>query len=73
MPMMGVRKALQASSLGAGLAVAVIFSAREFNFSNGVVDSELSWILERNAGVRHVIEMVGAVPSKRYRVYEKPL
>ncbi len=41
MPMMGVRKALQASSLGAGLAVAVIFSAREFNFSNGVVDSEL--------------------------------
>lgn len=73
MPMMGVRKALQASSLGAGLAVAVIFSAREFNFSNGVVDSELSWILERNTGVRHVIEMVGAIPYKRYRLYEKPL
>jgi hypothetical protein len=73
MPMMGVRKALQASSLGAGLAVAVIFSAREFNFSNGVVDSELGWILERNTGVHHVIGMVGAVAYKRYRVYEKPL
>jgi hypothetical protein len=73
MPMMGVRKALQASSLGAGLAVAVIFSVREFNFGNGVVDSELSWILERNTGVRHVIEMVGATPYKTYRLYEKPL
>jgi hypothetical protein len=73
MPMMGVRKALQASSLGAGLAVAVIFSAREFNFSNGVVDSELGWILERNTGVHHVIGMVGAVAYKRYRIYEKPL
>lgn len=73
MPMMGVRKALQASSLGAGLAVAVIFSVREFNFSGGVQDSELSWILERNSGVRHVIEMVGAVPYKTYRLYEKPL
>lgn len=73
MPMMGVRKALQASSLGAGLAVAVIFAVREFNFSNGVVDSELSWILERNTGVHHVIKMVGAEPYKTYRLYEKPL
>jgi hypothetical protein len=73
MPMMGVRKELQASSLGAGLAVAVIFSVREFNFGGGIVDSELSWILERNTGVRHVIEMVGAVPYKTYRLYEKAL
>jgi hypothetical protein len=64
---------LQASSLGAGLAVAVIFAVREFNFSNGVVDSELSWILERNTGVHHVIKMVGAEPYKTYRLYEKVL
>ncbi len=73
MPMMGVRKELQASSLGAGLAVAVIFSVREFNFGGGIVDSELSWILERNTGVHNVIQMVGAVPYKTYRLYEKPL
>ncbi len=36
-------------------------------------DSELSWILERNTRVRHVIEMVGGVPYKTYRLYEKPL
>jgi len=73
MPMMGVRKALQASPVGAALALSVIRSVREFNFSRGVVDSELSWILARNTRVRHVIEMVGGVPYKTYRVYEKPL
>jgi hypothetical protein len=46
---------------------------RDFNFAHGVRDSELSWILARNTRVRHVIEMVGGVPYKTYRVYEKPL
>ena len=73
MPMMGVRKALQASPVGAALALSVIRSVREFNFSRGVVDSELSWILARNARVRHVIEMVGGVAYKTYRVFEKAL
>ena len=73
MPMMGVRKALQSSSMGAALALSVIQSVRKFNFDRGVVESELGWILERNARVRHVIEMVGGVPYKTYRVYEKPI
>ena len=57
----------------AALALSVIRATREFNFSRGVVDSELSWILARNTRVRHVIEMVGGVPYKTYRVFEKPL
>ena len=73
MPMMGVRKSLQASPVGAALALSVIRSVREFNFSRGVVDSELSWILARNSRVRHVIEMVGGVPYKTYRVFEKAI
>ncbi len=73
MPMMGVRKALQASPIGAALALSVIHSVREFNFSRGVEASELSWILERNDKVRHVIEMVGGVPYKTYRLYEKAI
>jgi hypothetical protein len=73
MPMMGVRKALQSSPVGAALALSVIRSVRDFNFSRGVKDSELSWILERNAKVRHVIEMVGGVAYKTYRLFEKPL
>ena len=73
MPMMGVRKALQASPIGAALALSVMRSVREFNFSRGVTGSELSWILERNSRVRHVIEMVGGKPYKTYRVYEKTI
>jgi hypothetical protein len=73
MPMMGVRKAMQNSSLGASLALAVIRSTRNFNVENGVEDAELSWILERNTRVRHVIEMVGGVPYKTYRIFEKPI
>jgi hypothetical protein len=73
MPMMGVRKSVQTSSIGAAMAVAVIHTAREFNFSRGVTGGELSWILERNSRVRHVIEMVGGVPYKTYRLYEKAI
>ena len=73
MPMMGVRKSFQATPAGAALALSVIQSVRDFNFAHGVRDSELSWILARNERVRHVIEMVGGVPYKRYRIYEKPL
>lgn len=73
MPMMGVRKEMQNSSLGAALALAVIRSTRNFNVEHGVVGAELSWILARNTRVRHVIEMVGGVPYKTYRLFEKPL
>jgi hypothetical protein len=73
MPMMGVRKEMQNSSLGAALALAVIRATRNFNIEHGVQGAELSWILERNLRVRHVIEMVGGVPYKTYRIYEKPL
>jgi len=34
---------------------------------------ELSWILEDNRPMRHVIEALGANPYKTYRVYEKTL
>jgi hypothetical protein len=71
--MMGVRKSVQTSSIGAAMALAVIHTVREFNFSRGVTGSELSWILERNSRVRHLIEMFGAVPYKTYRLYEKAI
>jgi hypothetical protein len=74
MPMMGVRRALQTSPIGAALSLAVIEATRDFNFARGVTnDCELSWILERNERVRHVIELVGGVPYKRYRIYEKAI
>jgi len=34
---------------------------------------EMSWILEHNHGVRNIIESVGGLITKRYRMYEKEL
>lgn len=73
MPLMGVRRELQNTPMGAALALAVIQATRDFNFSNGVEASELSWILDGNERVKHIIELVGGTPYKRYRIYQKLL
>jgi hypothetical protein len=73
MPLMGVRRALQNSPLGAALALLVIQATRDFNFSRGVAASELSWILDGNERVKHIIALVGGEPYKRYRIYQKQL
>jgi hypothetical protein len=72
-PMMGVRKVAQSSPVGAALALSVIRSVHDFSYALGARAGELSWILERNTRVRHVIEMAGGVPYKTYRIYEKGL
>lgn len=73
MPLMGVRKSLQTSSIGAALALSVIDATRSFHASHGAQKSELSWILDQNKKVKHVIELVDAKPYKRYRIYDKIL
>jgi hypothetical protein len=73
MPFMGVRKKYQSSSLGAAMALAVIASARNFNVAKGAEYGELSWVLEQNTAVRHIISLVGAKEHKRYRIYELEL
>jgi hypothetical protein len=73
MPLMGVRRELQNTPIGAALALSVIQATRDFNFSHGVEASELSWILDGNERVKHIIELVGGTPYKRYRIYQKLL
>jgi len=73
MPFMGVRKKLQSSPIGAALALAVIAAARGFNVEHGAEYGELSWVLEQNEHVRHIISLVGAREHKRYRIYEKQI
>ena len=41
--------------------------------AKGVKQVELSWILEDNRPMRHIIESLGASAYKTYRVYEKTL
>jgi len=66
-PLMGVRKAHQA----APLALYLIEALHQPCLRHGIRAVELSWILESNSGMRHILEQIGAAPYKRYRVYEK--
>ena len=73
MPLMGVKKRYQNSSLGATLAFAVIDRVRHDQKARGVIEAELSWVLKDNRPTRRVIDMMGARLGKTYRIYEKAL
>ena len=73
MPLMGLRKELQATALGGALALGVIEKTRALHAAEGARRGELSWILEQNLPVRHIIEMIGGIAYKRYRIYGKSL
>jgi hypothetical protein len=72
-PLMGVRKDYHSSMLGAALAIAVIDSIRRGQEAMGVESGELSWILEDNVAMRRMIEQLGGVAYKTYRIYERGL
>lgn len=73
LPLMGVRKEFQGTPLGAALAIAVIEQLRAACLKHHVYESELSWVLETNKGVRTIIEAFGATAYKTYRIYERRL
>ena len=72
-PLMGVRQKFQRTRLGPGLAFLIIDAVRAELHKRGAHRLELSWILEANAGMRNIIESIGGVAYKRYRVYERQL
>ncbi len=72
-PLMGVRRRFQGGRLGATLALMMITSLQTPARKHGMEDVEMSWILETNKGVRNIIESIGGIPYKRYRIYQKEL
>jgi hypothetical protein len=72
-PLMGVRKKYHDSLLGAALAFMVIQAPQQRAIKRGIKKVEMSWILEDNKGIRDIIESVGGVAYKRYRIYRKDL
>jgi hypothetical protein len=73
MPLMGVRRQFHATPLGSALALAVIDAVRSYHVGRGTKSAELSWILEDNTPMRRMIEALGGVHYKTYRIYEKNL
>jgi GNAT superfamily N-acetyltransferase len=72
-PLMGVRKRHHNSLLGAALAIMVVERARRLGAKYGAKKVELSWILEDNAGMRNILESMGGIVYKRYRIFAKEL
>lgn len=72
-PLMGVAKRYQFSRLGPTLALTLIAAIQGPVMKKGIRAVEMSWILEDNAGMRNILENIGAEPYKRYRLYQKAL
>ena len=72
LPFMGVRRKYQKSWMGAAMSLIIIDMVHSRNV--GKKDqAELSWVLEKNYGVRKIIESTGCKPYKTYRVFRKSL
>ena len=72
-PLMGVRQEFQKSRQGAALALMVIKALQPAALRRGIQQVELSWILEDNAGMRSILDGIGAKAYKRYRLYTTQL
>jgi len=72
-PLMGVLKKYHQTRLGPALAFAVTEALRAPFVRRGIEDVEMSWILDNNQAMRNIIEQLGGVEYKRYRLYEKQL
>ncbi|MGE8135790.1 N-acetyltransferase [Novosphingobium subterraneum] len=73
-PLMGVRKRLQASRLASQLAFMMIEairlnSVRDYGASRG----EIGWILDDNQGMNAIAEAIDSHVNKTYVIYDKPL
>ena len=64
MPLMGVRKKYHNTALGAALSMAGIARIRDYHIGRGTQSGELSWILEDNTRMRHMIELLGGKPTR---------
>lgn len=73
-PLMGVRKRLQASRLASQLAFMMIeYIRREAVAKYGSKRSEIGWILEDNQGMVAIADALNSNINKQYNVYEKAL
>jgi hypothetical protein len=55
------------------LAYMMIDAVRRPLITNGIEEVEMSWILEDNTNMRHILESIGGEAYKRYRIYQKDI
>ena len=72
-PLMGIKRKLQSTAVGAAIPLHLIGKLREAGLANGYRWIELSWILEDNVAMRHICEALCGPAYKTYRIYGKEL
>ncbi|MCJ2184115.1 N-acetyltransferase [Novosphingobium sp. 1949] len=73
-PLMGVRKKLQASRLASQLAFMMIEYIRRAAVAKfGARRAEIGWILEDNQGMVAIADAIDSSVNREYRIYEKAL
>lgn len=73
-PLMGVRKKLQASRLASQLAFMMIeYIRREAASKFGALRGEIGWILEDNQGMVAIAEAIDCKINREYAIYQKGL
>jgi len=72
-PLMGIRQEYQRGLTGSGISLAMIHAIKAPVLKYDATEVEMGWILEDNKSMCKIIEAIGGVVAKRYRMYEKPL
>lgn len=72
-PLMGVRRAMAGTALGAAIPFAMVEAVRPHLAALGYRRVEMSWILEDNRPMCRMAEAAGGRPTKRWRLFEKAL
>ncbi|MEM7268039.1 MAG: dATP pyrophosphohydrolase [Pseudomonadota bacterium] len=70
--LMGVDPKIGDSIAGRIAPLLLIYSPEDRVHARGIEELEFGWILEDNAPVRSMIEMIGGTLAKTYRIYEAP-
>lgn len=73
MAMMGIRRKWQNTPTGAALALSIIERSEAAHRPHGIERAELSWVLDTNERLKHLLTIVGGNVYKRYRIYDKAL
>jgi hypothetical protein len=73
-PLMGVLSKLHATRLASQLAFMMIEYIRRAGYGHyGITRAEVGWILDDNAPMLSIAEVIQARRNRTYRIYEKPL
>ena len=72
-PLMGVRTEYQNSRLSGIMSFGLFEACRQSAIKLGCVEAELSWVLEENTRLSKLLESIGCIKYKTYRLFQKEL